>query len=198
MGLDDPSIVERISDTSKKVGNVIRQWWSLTTADKRPPTSPKRLVTVEQLPIYPDDDKEPSYKFVMEDPLPLQREISTLRKAYAAEYQRISEQFEIVGKTVEKSKDLLSKAKSYVETEWTVLPKAAAITVGGMAGFVLGLKRQGYIGRTLYTAFGLATMGAFCYPYETVDVVREGIRYWGHAWEQFQNPPQPPQKRRDK
>uniref|UniRef100_A0A158P987 MFS domain-containing protein n=1 Tax=Angiostrongylus cantonensis TaxID=6313 RepID=A0A158P987_ANGCA len=123
MGLDDPSIVERISDTSKKVGNVIRQWWSLTTADKRPPTSPKRLVTVEQnavfqLPIYPDDDKEPSYK--------------------------------------------------------------------------------GYIGRTLYTAFGLATMGAFCYPYETVDVVREGIRYWGHAWEQFQNPPQPPQKRRDK
>ncbi|VDM59232.1 unnamed protein product [Angiostrongylus costaricensis] len=140
---------------------------------------------VFQLPIYPDGDKEPSYKFVTQDPLPLQKEISTLRKAYAAEYQRISEQFEIVDKTLIVHKH--SETKSYVETEWTVLPKAAAITVGGMAGFVLGLKR-GYIGRALYTAFGLATMGAFCYPYETVDLVREGIRYSGRAWEQFQNP----------
>ncbi|KAJ1363612.1 MICOS complex subunit MIC27 [Parelaphostrongylus tenuis] len=89
--------------------------------------------------------------------------------------------------------NLLLKTKTYLETEWTVLPKAAAITVGGMAGFVLGLKR-GYIGRTLYTGLGLATMGAFCYPYETVDLVREGIGYSQRAWEQFQNPPLPPPK----
>lgn len=36
----------------------------------------------------------------------------------------------------------LTEVNRYVNEEWTVIPKAAAITVGGMAGFVLGLKRS--------------------------------------------------------
>ncbi|PIO59976.1 hypothetical protein TELCIR_18544, partial [Teladorsagia circumcincta] len=143
--------------------------------------------------LYEDDGQQKQYVFVEEDPLPLQREFATVRKAFETEYDRIAEQFQFVDKTVKKSKDALIKTKTYVDEEWTVLPKAAAITVGGMAGFVLGLRR-GIIGRSFTTAVGLATMAAFCYPYETVDVVRTGIAHSESAWEQFRSSPEPPQK----
>ncbi|KAK6052029.1 hypothetical protein COOONC_10466, partial [Cooperia oncophora] len=112
------------------------------------------------LPLYEEDLPPREYVFVEEEPLPLQREFATIRKSFQAEYNRVAEQFQFVDKTVQKSKNALIKTKTYVDEEWTVLPKAAAITVGGMAGFVLGLKR-GFIGRTFTTAVGLATMTAF-------------------------------------
>ncbi|KJH51443.1 hypothetical protein DICVIV_02359 [Dictyocaulus viviparus] len=191
MALDDPPIVDRISDASKKAGNVLRQWWNLTTANKRPVPDPAKMVPVKQLPVYGDELDHSSYKFVEEEPLPLQNEVATVRKAFMTKYQEIAGRFAVVDKTVESSKNLASKTKSYVEAEWTVLPKAAAITIGGMAGFI------GYIGRTLYTALGLSTMAAFCYPHESIDLIREGARYSESAWERFKNSPPPPQKSKD-
>ncbi|EPB66495.1 hypothetical protein ANCCEY_14413 [Ancylostoma ceylanicum] len=163
MAIEDPPLVDRISDASKK------------------------------LPIYSENDQHQQYKFVVEEPLPLQREFATVRQAFNTEYERFSGRFKAVDRTVTKSKDVLVKTKTYLEDEWTVLPKAAAITVGGMAGFVLGLKR-GVIGRTFSTALGLATMAAFCYPHETVDVVRTGIAHSQMTWERFQQSPEPPKK----
>ena len=45
--------------------------------------------------------------------------------------------------------------------------------------------RRGAFGRLLATSTGLATMAAFCYPHETVDVVRTGIAHSEQAWEAF-------------
>ncbi|KAK5986953.1 MICOS complex subunit [Trichostrongylus colubriformis] len=193
---DEPPIVTRIADASKKAKDVVKQWWQLTTSDKRPVPDPSKLVKVKQLPLYGDDMPQKQYVFVEEDPLPLQREFATIRKTFGTEYDRIAEQFQMVDKTVQKSKEALIKTKRYVDEEWTVLPKAAAITVGGMAGFVLGLRR-GLIGRSLTTAVGLATMAAFCYPYETVDVVRTGIAHSESAWERFTSSPEPPKLKVD-
>ncbi|WKY11241.1 hypothetical protein Q1695_003089 [Nippostrongylus brasiliensis] len=190
---DEPPIVSRISDATSKATNVIKQWWNLTTTEKSPEPNPANLVKIKELPLYPDEHNQPSYKFVPEDPLPFQRQFATIRRTFGTEYGRVVEKFNFVDKTVEKSKDIFKKTKTYVDEEWTVLPKAAAITVGGMAGFVLGLKR-GFIGRSFTTAVGLATMAAFCYPYETVDVIRTGIAHSESAWERFQNSPEPPQK----
>lgn len=73
-----------------------------------------------------------------------------------------------------------------------------------MAGFVLGLKRsvrdfhnfsyvplimaycRGFVGRILTTTTGLLTMAAFCYPHETVDIVRTGIAHTQQKWHEFQ------------
>lgn len=87
------------------------------------------------------------------------------------------------------ARHILIQVQRYVEDEWSVLPKAGAITLGnilsnchktflyirnflnfysgGMAGFVLGMKRGGF-GRAMGSATGLMTMAAFCYPHETV------------------------------
>ncbi|KAK6755848.1 hypothetical protein RB195_014314 [Necator americanus] len=193
MAKEDPPLVDRISDASKKATNVLAQWWNLATADNRPPSNPEDLVPIKQLPIYGEDESPKQYKFVMEEPLPLQREFATVRKAFTTEYERVAGRFKTVDKTLTKSKEMLSKTKSYLDNEWTVLPKAAAITVGGMAGFVLGMKR-GIPGRTFSTGLGLVTMAAFCYPHETVDVVRVGIAHSKSAWERFQESPEPPKK----
>lgn len=75
-------------------------------------------------------------------------------------------------------------ADHYLREEWTVLPKAAAITVGGMAGFVLGLRRYG-IRKFVYATGGLLTMAAFCYPHEAIHVARTGVAHAQRTWEDF-------------
>lgn len=52
----------------------------------------------------------------------------------------------------------LPEVNRYVNEEWTVLPKAAAITVGGMAGFVLGLKRYVLSIFWIFEIFSLLTL----------------------------------------
>ncbi|VDN30544.1 unnamed protein product [Cylicostephanus goldi] len=137
----EPAIIDRISDASRKATNAIGDWWHRVSAENRPPANPADLVPVKSLPIYNDPKPEKRYKFVVEEPLPLQNGISHLRHAFETEYERLASRFRTVDKTVSKSKVALTKTKNYLEDEWTVLPKAAAITIGGMAGFVLGLKR---------------------------------------------------------
>jgi hypothetical protein len=65
------------------------------------------------------------------------------------------------------------------------LPKAAAITIGGLAGFVLGLRRYG-IRKFIYAGTGLVTMAAFCYPNEAIEFSKVGYAHAIRTWEDFQ------------
>ncbi|CAI4221561.1 unnamed protein product [Auanema sp. JU1783] len=195
MSSDDKAVVHKITDASEKVTNVFSQWWNLTTQERRPQPDSKRMTTVRELPIYAEDEPRTQYKFIPEDPLPLQREFSCIRHAFNTEYDRVVSRFSFVDRAVNKASGAANKINSYVQDEWTVLPKAGAITVGGMAGFVLGLKR-GSFGRVLTTATGLATMAAFCYPHETVDVVRTGVAHAEQKWNEFQESPEPESKKK--
>ncbi|KAF8385315.1 moma-1, partial [Pristionchus pacificus] len=187
---EDKPVVEKIGEVGSKASGVFAQWWSLTTSDRRPKPVPERACTIDQLPIYPCDLPQTEYKFIPEEPLPLQREFATVRVSFLREYERVASRFSIVDSAVNKTTDAAMKVNRYVNEEWTVLPKAAAITVGGMAGFVLGLKR-GSFGRLLTSSLGLVTMAAFCYPHEAVDVVRTGIAHSEQAWEGFKESPNP-------
>jgi len=93
---------------------------------------------------------------------------------------------------VTSAQNTVTRTKKYIQDEGTVLPKAAAITVGGMSGFLLGMKRGGVITRSFYSGLGMAVVAAFCYPYETVDLARVGVRSAQGKWDQFVSPPSPP------
>ncbi|KAK0405136.1 hypothetical protein QR680_017815 [Steinernema hermaphroditum] len=173
-----------------------KKWWALTTTDRRPKSDPKNLKTVADLPIYAEDEKKAEYKFVEEEPLPLQTEFASIRYAFRDQYDIICARFQTFEKATKCAKNTICKTEQYLRSEWTVLPKAAAITVGGMAGFVLGLK-HGAFRRTLYTATGLTTMAAFCYPNETVDFARTGVAHSQQAWLEFQDSPEPEKKKVD-
>ncbi|GMR32224.1 hypothetical protein PMAYCL1PPCAC_02419, partial [Pristionchus mayeri] len=187
---EDKSVVEKIGEAGSKATGVLSQWWSLTTSDRRPKPDPSRACTVDELPIYPSDLPPREHIFIPEQPLPLQREFATIRLSFQREYERVASRFSVIDSAVNKTTDAAMKVNRYVNEEWTVLPKAAAITVGGMAGFVLGLKR-GSFGRVISSSLGLATMAAFCYPHEAVDVVRTGIAHSEQAWNNFQESPNP-------
>ncbi|CAJ0579783.1 unnamed protein product, partial [Mesorhabditis spiculigera] len=170
--------------------NPITQWWNLTTADRRPKSDPSRLVTVNDLPLYGEDAPARPVYFIEEEPLPLQREFATLRKTWEVEYNRIAERFSVIDRVATGAKKTACKVQHYVEDEWSVLPKAGAITLGGMAGFVLGMRRGGF-GRVFGSATGLSTMAAFCYPHETVDLIRAGLASMRAEWAEFQKSPAP-------
>ncbi|CAI2349753.1 unnamed protein product [Caenorhabditis sp. 36 PRJEB53466] len=184
-------IVETISNAGDQVTNALGQFWQLVTSKQTAKSGvDSKPVKIDQLPLYAEDNAPLAQKFLPEEPLPLQREFATIRIACAQEYARVAERFKVVDCAVTQTKKAATRCNEYLTEEWTALPKAAAITVGGMAGFVLGLKR-GPVGRLFTTTIGLATMAAFCYPVEAVDVAKTGRAHAEQTWYSFQESPTP-------
>ncbi|CAD5206276.1 unnamed protein product [Bursaphelenchus okinawaensis] len=150
-------------------------------------------IAIKELPIYGEDKPLNSYKFVEESPLPLQKEFASLRYALRDNYAVFADRFKTVDQALVQSKNFVKETDEYIKREWTVLPKAAAITVGGMAGFVLGLRRYG-IRKFVYATTGLLTMAAFCYPHETIEISKIGYQHALRTYEDFQKSPEPAKK----
>ncbi|CAD5208880.1 unnamed protein product [Bursaphelenchus xylophilus] len=152
-------------------------------------------IAIKDLPIYGEKKPLSSYKFVEETPLPLQTEFASIRYAFRDSYASFSERFKNVDRALVKSKNFVKETDEYIRNEWTVLPKAAAITIGGMAGFVLGLRRYG-IRKFVYATAGLLTMAAFCYPHEAIEISQIGYQHALRTWEDFQKSPEPEKKKK--
>ena len=181
MSSDTEPLVTKITNFGKSV-------FSLATADKKSAELPPKLVAIKDLPIYNEKDKAVDLKFVEKEKLPLEKEFASMRYAARDSYEIFAQRFGIVDRALTKTKSAVVAADDYLRNEWTVLPKAAAITIGGMAGFVLGLRRYG-IRKFIYAAGGLGTMAAFCYPNETVDIVRTGVAHTKRTYEDFKKSP---------
>uniref|UniRef100_A0A915MK86 MICOS complex subunit n=1 Tax=Meloidogyne javanica TaxID=6303 RepID=A0A915MK86_MELJA len=99
-----------------------------------------------------------------------------------------------VTKTLEPVKDVASATENFIRKENTELfPKLAAISWGGMGGYLYG-RRKGFIKKYFYTSIGLLVMTAFCYPNETIRVVRTGFEHSKMTWEEFKKSPDPDEK----
>uniref|UniRef100_A0A914S6J5 Uncharacterized protein n=1 Tax=Parascaris equorum TaxID=6256 RepID=A0A914S6J5_PAREQ len=58
------------------------------------------------------------------------------------------------------------------------------------------LARSGFR-RVLYSTVGVVTMAAFCYPHETVRIIRTGVAHTKNAWYDFKESPEPPMPKHD-
>ncbi|KAM3727516.1 MICOS complex subunit [Dirofilaria immitis] len=178
-----------MDETLEKIKSSIERWWTAVNADKRPKPNPARMVTVEELPMYPDET--PYYKEVEELPMPVQKEMALLRKAALKHFGDLGESYL---SAEEKSKEIFNSArefKQFLQEDYGVLPKAVAITVGGLTGFFFGMKKSMFR-RFLYSGIGLLTMTAFCYPYETIAITRTAVEHSKIAWNDFVKSPEPP------
>uniref|UniRef100_A0A7E4WAU6 MICOS complex subunit n=2 Tax=Panagrellus redivivus TaxID=6233 RepID=A0A7E4WAU6_PANRE len=182
----EPSIASQIADFGR---NVI----ALAQSEQKTNAVPPKLVAIKDLPVYNESARLTDYKFVEKEKLPLESEFTTIRYAILDGYDVFASRFQVVDRALTKAKNVAIATDDYVRNEWTVLPKAAAITIGGMAGFVLGLKRYG-IRKFVYAAGGLTTMAAFCYPHETVDFSRCVIAHAKRSYADFQKSPETPKK----
>uniref|UniRef100_A0A0N4ZWH4 MICOS complex subunit n=1 Tax=Parastrongyloides trichosuri TaxID=131310 RepID=A0A0N4ZWH4_PARTI len=172
--------IENIKNTGK---DFYKQWVTLSTTENKAPIN---LTTIEDLPLYSDkkDVDLSKYTFVEEGPKMFQKPISVVRYALVDQYSLLEERVEIVRKFSRCVKKHYNNTKEYIEKEGTLIPKAAAITIGGLAGFILGVKRYG-IRKFVYAGIGIGGMTAFCYPERTVDVVRTGYYHSLNAIEMF-------------
>nr|CDP99514.1 BMA-MOMA-1, isoform b [Brugia malayi] len=180
----------KMSETLENIKSSIIRWWTAVNADKQPKPNPARMVTVQELPIY--SDEKPYYKEVEELPMSIQKEMALLRRAALRRFGDFGESYLNVE---EKSKKVFNSAQEFqrfLQEDYGLLPKAAAITIGGLTGFFLGMKKSVFR-RFLYSGMGLLTMTAFCYPYEAIAVTRTAFEHGKMAWENFARSPEPPE-----
>uniref|UniRef100_A0A914ZI45 MICOS complex subunit n=2 Tax=Parascaris univalens TaxID=6257 RepID=A0A914ZI45_PARUN len=190
------SLCGGVEATKEEASEVVKRSSAMTTAtEKRPAPQGTTLLTVNELPIYAEDIPV-RYTFIPDDPLPLQGTVSKVRKALVHKYDAFAQRFQLVDRTAKRTMHVACGLSEHLREEWSMLPKMAAITVGGMAGFVLGMKKSGFR-RVLYSTVGVVTMAAFCYPHETVRIIRTGVAHTKNAWYDFKESPEPPMPKHD-
>ncbi|VDN85505.1 unnamed protein product [Brugia pahangi] len=125
--------------------------------------------------------------------MPIQKEMALLRRAALRRFgdfgilfmaKRLQDSYLNVE---EKSKKVFNSAQEFqrfLQEDYGLLPKAAAITIGGLTGFFLGMKKSVFR-RFLYSGMGLLTMTAFCYPYEAIAVTRTAFEHGKMTWDNF-------------
>ncbi|CAK5080721.1 unnamed protein product [Meloidogyne enterolobii] len=150
-------------------------------------TSEKRnILTVEELPIYATKVADFHDSYLTERKPVFGEEYFRQLRVATNNFFGIPElNLSKVTKTLEPVKDVASATEDFIRKENTELfPKLAAISLGGMGGYVYG-RRKGFIKKYFYTSIGLLVMTAFCYPNETIRVVRTGFEHSKMTWEEF-------------
>uniref|UniRef100_A0A915PHE4 MICOS complex subunit n=1 Tax=Setaria digitata TaxID=48799 RepID=A0A915PHE4_9BILA len=178
-----------MNETVENIKTSVVRWWTAVSADKRSEPNPARMVTVQELPMYPND--APHYKEVKDLPIPIEKEMALLRRAALQRFGGLGESYLNVE---EKSKKIFNSSREMsrvLQEDYGMLPKAAAITVGGLAGFFLGMKKSVFR-RFFYSGMGLLIMTAFCYPYEAIAITRTGVEHSKMVWDDFVRSPEPP------
>lgn len=94
----------------------------------------------------------------------------------------LKEKFKFMDGFLVRSKQIVETAKAhtmttvdYISDEGNTVPKAIAITGGGLVGLIIS-SRRGFIRKLLYTSGGVATMAGICYPKQT----RESLEVTGY------------------
>lgn len=138
--------------------------------------SKNTLPKANELPIYKCLDDHDYYKVVQTPPTSLERGISHVRKSlkvYVGSLQNVKEQCKDVYETgVAHSKSTYD----FITDEDNTLPRAAAITVGGLTGLLLGV-RGGIFKKVFYSGTGMAIVAAVCYPKQFADYSQCGYNW---------------------
>ncbi|VDK20724.1 unnamed protein product [Anisakis simplex] len=93
---------DRKEESAKSNSDLLKRWWAMTMADKRPTPDPTKLVTVNELPMYAEDVPV-QYSLVPAEPLPLQGQVSKVRKAIVHQYDQFAHRYQTADKAAKNS-----------------------------------------------------------------------------------------------
>lgn len=154
-----------------------------------------------ELPIYTSEQPKEVVKIVRE-PGSLEKQIGNVRKEILALTKHATDLQDNVESLYREGKEqvqckrykLLAKHEwsiwfvgliTYLQEENNTTPKAGAIAVGGLAGFILAL-RGGFFRKLIFTTAGALSMAAICYPKEAAEYSEkagiEAKRYFNIAY----------------
>uniref|UniRef100_A0A914HFL2 MICOS complex subunit n=1 Tax=Globodera rostochiensis TaxID=31243 RepID=A0A914HFL2_GLORO len=176
--------------TTATTGWMSKRSQKMSSTDSPRPT----IVAIKDLPIYTE---QASTRFgqavddIVRRPPTVGEEIfGTFRSVTSQLCDYASAKLGFVNSTLAPVRDAANATEDFFRDEQlNLLPRAGAITLGGMAGFVMAMRRGGRLRRLFYPMVGMLTMTAFCYPRETVQTVRVGIAHSQAAWHNFKEAP---------
>ncbi|XP_063902764.1 MICOS complex subunit MIC27 isoform X2 [Zophobas morio] len=118
-----------------------------------------------ELPIYVPDPPPPTPEPEVAMPTYLENGFGAVRQQVTNISREVSAYKRVAVDYVEQSKDNAEGLLQYLRQEDNTTPKAGAIVIGGLTGYILGLRGR-FIKRTLYASAGALGMAALCYPKE--------------------------------
>ncbi|XP_064473824.1 MICOS complex subunit MIC27-like isoform X2 [Ornithodoros turicata] len=136
-------------------------------AEKKPQCKPccrgKRLKKPSELPLYenPPDDKE----LVEEGPGAVENGVRTVRLTLTPYYTYVEVASDRLGNMYNTAVEHSKSSYHYITEEKNTVARGMAITVGGLAGLVLGA-RGGIFRKLIFATTGAGAAAAACYPKE--------------------------------
>jgi len=137
------------------------------------------LVKPSDLPIYDDSEKfsqnqtqdqsKTGAQKAEHEPGYLLQGVSSVRKSIFNSVAKLDESKEAAVQYYEIGKEHSKNAYSYLTAEENVIPRAVAITVGGLSGLLFSA-RKGVFKKMMYTTTGLVGMSFVCYPKQATQV----------------------------
>ncbi|KAI4466085.1 micos complex subunit mic26 / mic27 family member [Holotrichia oblita] len=123
-----------------------------------------------ELPIYtPDSPQEVTRATkTVREPGAIEKQIGVIRREITSLTSQIKELQYMAENFYSDGKAQLDWLIDYLQEEDNTVPRAGAIAIGGLAGFILGL-RGGFFRRLLFTSTGALGMAAICYPNEAAE-----------------------------
>ncbi|KAK3883234.1 hypothetical protein Pcinc_012435 [Petrolisthes cinctipes] len=130
-----------------------------------------RLVRPTDLPIYENPEEVLDFEYHGHERTALEENIGVVRKEVEGVLESTRAARERVGQIYETSKAHSMATVDYITDEENVMPRAGAITIGGLAGLIIGARRRGsLVKKVLYTSTGVATAASLCYPRQAYQV----------------------------
>ncbi|XP_031834466.1 MICOS complex subunit 26/27 [Nomia melanderi] len=143
-------------------------------------TKSEKLIKPSKLPIYAIEDV-----YSEQVPCPeYSRSIveENIRKV-RIQIQELSHVYDDVSKNVSATVDNFKFIINYLQDEVNLMPRLGAVGIGGLSGFILGL-RGGFFKRLGYTTVGTGIAAAVCFPKETKEAFNT-VEHYGHITYNF-------------
>jgi len=144
------------------------------TGEKKPCCKKKAqqqaaLVRPSELPLY-GNPYPPQDVLLSDESGAIETGIREVRHTATPYYTMIAaggrRGMEFLATAISHSKSLYGR----IRDESSAIPKAAAITAGGLTGLLFA-SRKGFIRKILYTSFGLTAAAAACYPEQSKELI---------------------------
>ncbi|KAK4310744.1 hypothetical protein Pmani_017730 [Petrolisthes manimaculis] len=130
-----------------------------------------RMVRPTDLPIYENPEEVLDFEYHGHERTALEENIGVVRKEVEGVVESTRSARERVGQIYETGKAHSMATVDYITDEENVMPRAGAITIGGLAGLIIGARRRGgLVKKVLYTSTGVATAASLCYPRQAYQV----------------------------
>jgi len=138
--------------------------------------SNEKLCRASELPIYTPDQPilSQTEQIQEESPNVIENSIRSVRQTFAR-YSQEYYAYQVVAKqSLAEGKQNVEGLIDYLRQEDNTLPKAGAIAIGALTGFIFGLRGR-FFKRTIYATTGALGMAAVCYPKEAAEYTQIGL-----------------------